>query len=358
MIRASLGRSSTPPAAFGWNHYVFVTLVALLVVLAGCSGGDTEQGVQSEGDPGTEGTGTGTEEVDTDTDGEDELTSIDVAFVPATTGLLLNVAEAEGLFEDHGLDAELSEAQNISEIIPTLGQQFDISLGTTTDLIRAGESGLDVVQISGNTISTEDNPFAQLIVEADSGIEDITDLEGRRMASPTLSGVINMAVLYWAQQEGIEPDSIDGVQVPPPNHPDQLNAGQVDAVQALEPFASQLLGQGHQSLGNPFAAIKLPLATNFWVANGQWADDNPEVVDGFTSALEDAKDFLEDSEANEARAREVLQEYTGMPPEAAENVALPTFDLEVRQDDVDTWIDVLEQLGELDGDIDSQGLVR
>lgn len=322
------------------------------MIVAGCGGSDSEQGADPDGNPDA-----GESETDAD-GGGDELTSIEVAFVPATTGLLLNVAESEGFFEDHGLDAELSEAQNISEIIPTLGQQFDISLGTTTDLIRAGESGLDVVQISGNTISTEDNPFAQLIAAQDSGIEDVTDLEGRRMASPTLSGVINMAVLYWAQQEGIDPDSIEGVQVPPPNHPDQLNAGQVDAVQALEPFASALQGQGHTSLGNPFAAIKLPLATNFWVANGQWAEENPEAVDGFTAALEDARDFLEDSEENEARAREVLQDYTGMPPEAAENVALPTFDLEVRQDDIDTWIEVLEELGEFEGDIDSQDLVR
>lgn len=316
-------------------------LLALSLLLVSCGGMDTEQAT----------------EPDSDGEAEEELTEVSLAFVPATTGLLVNVADEEGFFEEHGLDVELSEAQNISEIIPTLGQQFDISLGTTTDLIRAGESGLDVVQISGNTISTEDNPFAQLIASSDSEIEDITDLEGKRMASPTLSGVINMAVRYWAQEEGLDPDSIDAVQVPPPNHPDQLNGGQVDAVQALEPFATQLLSQDHKSLGNPFAAIRLPLATNFWVANGEWADNNPDAVEGFNDALEDAKDFIEESDENEAQARDVLKEYTGMPPEAAENVALPTFDLEVREDDVATWMDVLEELGEAEGDVDPQELV-
>lgn len=316
-------------------------LLALSLLLVSCDDMGTEEATES----------------DSDGEAEGELTEVDLAFVPATTGLLVNLADEEGFFEEHGLDVELSEAQNISEIIPILGQQFDISLGTTTDLIRAGESGLDVVQISGNTISTEDNPFAQLIASGDSEIEDITDLEGKRMASPTLSGVINMAVRYWAQEEGLDPDSIDAVQVPPPNHPDQLNGGQVDAVQALEPFATQLLSQDHKSLGNPFAAIRLPLATNFWVANGEWADNNPDAVEGFNDALEDAKDFIEESDENEAQAREVLKEYTGMPPEAAENVALPTFDLEVREDDVATWMDVLEELGEAEGDVAPRELV-
>lgn len=326
------------------HPFVVAALALSLMLLTACNGADTEQAGQEP-------------EQDSDGNAGEELTEVSLAFVPATTGLLVNVADEKGFFEDHGLDVELSEAQNISEIIPTLGQQFDISLGTTTDLIRAGESGLDVVQISGNTISTEDNPFAQLIAGKDSGIEDITDLEGKRMASPTLSGVINMAVRYWAQQEGVDPDSVDGVQVPPPNHPDQLNGGQVDAVQALEPFATQLRSQGHTSLGNPFAAIRLPLATNFWVANGEWADDNPEVIDGFNQALEDAKEFVEEGGDNEAQAREVLQAYTGMPPDAAENVALPTFDLEVREDDVATWMKVLEDLGEFEGDLDPQELV-
>jgi NitT/TauT family transport system substrate-binding protein len=323
-------------------------VVSAVVLVLGACGGQEPVDPQSPEDGGAEEGG----------DADGELTQIDVAFVPATTGVLLNVAEKEGLFEKHGLDAELTAADNISDVIPTLGQQFDISLGTSTDLIRAAEAGLDVVQISGNTISTKDNPFARLIVNGEADIESITDLEGRRMASPTPSGVINMAVRYWAQQEGLQRGAIEVVQVPPPNHPDQLNAGQVDASQALEPFASQLLGAGHESLGNPFAAIRLPLATNFWVAQGQWAEDNPEVVESFRDALADAEQFMADSEENEDRAREILADFTGMPAPIAQDVALPTFDLEVRTDDLATWVEVLQELDELDTDVDTDELVR
>ncbi|MBW3537327.1 MAG: ABC transporter substrate-binding protein [Actinobacteria bacterium] len=317
--------------------------MVLAVVLLGAACGD------SGGTDGTAGTSDTTAG-----DGTAEATEVRIAYVPATTGLLLHVAEQQGYFEENGLDVTLTPAANISEIPPTLGRQFEISLGTATDLIRAANGGLDVVQVQGNTNSTEDNPFVQLIVGKDSGIEDVSGLEGKRVASPTLTGVIHVATLYWAQQEGVDPSSIEGVQVPPPNLPDQLNAGQADAVEALEPFASQLLAAGHESLGDPFAAIRLPLATNFWIANGEWAGENGDVVEGFRTSLEQALEFVEE---NEPEARTILQGYTDMPPQVAERVPLPTFNLEIWPDDLATWIDVLEEMGEDIGDVEADQLV-
>ena len=291
---------------------------------------------------------------ETTTTAAPEPTKVRLVFVPATTGLLVNVASEQGFFADNGLDVELTPATNISEIIPTLGQQVEISLGTATDLIRANDSGLDVVQILGNTIDTEDNPFVRVIVPADSGIEGVADLAGKRVSSPTLSGVINVATQYWAQQEGIDPSSIEGVQVPPPATVEQFAAGQVDAAQALEPFASALVGQGNVSIGDPFASIGLPLATNFWVANGEWAANNADAIEAFATSLEQAQAFVA---SNETEARAVLQGYTGMPDPVAANAKLPTFDLDIRTDDLGRWVDVLVSLNQFEGEIDVNELV-
>ena len=110
----------------------------------------------------TEAETTTTAAPETTTTAAPEPTEIRLAFVPATTGLLVNVAQQQGFFAENGLNVELTPTTNVSEIIPTLGQQVEISLGTSTDLIRAADSGLDVVQILGNTIDTEDNPFCLL----------------------------------------------------------------------------------------------------------------------------------------------------------------------------------------------------
>lgn len=315
---------------------------------------EAEETTTTEAEPEETTTTTEAEPEETTTTAAPEPTPVRLVFVPATTGLLVNVAQEQGFFDENGLDVELTPAANISEIIPTLGQQVEISLGTATDLIRASDSGLDVVQILGNTNDTEDNPFVRVIVPADSGIESVTDLEGRRVSSPTLSGVIHVATRYWAQQEGIDPDSIEGVQVPPPATVEQFNAGQVDAAEALEPFASALVGQGNVSIGDPFTSIGLPLATNFWMANGEWAANNPDAVDAFKQSLEQAQAFVE---SNEEDARAILQGYTGMPDPVAAGVSLPTFNLEIRTDDLARWVDVLVSLGDFEGEIDVSTLV-
>lgn len=350
-------------------RWVILALVFSLIAVACGDSAETADGESSEAESSEAGSSDTTEAAaettvepettttvaeETTTTEATEPTKVRLAFVSATTGLLVNVAEEQGFFAENGLDVELVPTTNISEIIPTLGQQVDISLGTATDLIRAADSGLDVVQILGNTNDTEDNPFVRVIVPADSGIEGVADLAGRRVSSPTLSGVIHVATLYWAQQEGIDPDSIEGVQVPPPATVEQFSAGQVEAAEALEPFASALIGQGNVSIGDPFAAIGLPLATNFWVANGEWAAANPDVLDAYKVSLEQAQAFVE---SNDAEARAILKGYTGMPDPVAANVSLPTFNLDIRTGDLDRWVEVLVSLGQFEGEIDVDDLV-
>jgi len=315
---------------------VAVAVVALVAV--GCGGGTKPQ-TQSQGNTATTAAGP---------------TKLRIAYVPATTGLPLNVAKAKGIFERNNLDVTLQQATNISDIPVTLGRQFDISLGTATDLIRAGGAGLDVVQIAGNTNSTKANPFVQLIVRANSGITDVSQLAGKTVGSPTLSGVIHAAVQSWAKQNGVDPSAIKGVEAPSPNLPDQLKAGQVDAVEALEPFATTLKNAGNVSLGDPFAAIADPLATNFWIAQGAWAKANRPAIDRFVQSLKEAQAFIEQ---NNAEARQILQGYTGMAAPVANSVALPTFNFDIRTQDLATWVKVLKDIGQFSGAVDPNKLV-
>ena len=317
---------------------VVAAVLALALVAAAC-GGDDETSSESQAGTATSAAGP---------------TKLRVSFVPATTVLPLHVAKAQGFFERNNLDVTLEQAANISDIPATLGRQFDIALGTATDLIRAGGAGLDVLQVAGNTNSTKANPFVQLIVRPDSGITDVAQLKDKTVGSPTLSGVIHAAVQYWAKQKGVEPSAIRGVEAPSPNLPDQLKAGRLDAVEALEPFASQLKRDGNVSLGDPFASIADPLATNFWMSQGSWARSNREAIGRFVESLEQAQAFIDQ---NPPEARRILQEYTGMPAPVASSVPLPTYNFEIRTQDLATWVRILKDIGQFGGNVDPNKLV-
>jgi NitT/TauT family transport system substrate-binding protein len=324
MSRHTLGR---PLAAM-------LTVGAIAFVAAGCGGDDETTAAAGSGGAQT--------------------TQLRVSYVPATTVLPLHVAKQQGFFERQGLDVSLKEAANISDIPATLGRQFDIALGTATDLIKAGGAGVDVVQIAGNTIDTKDNPFVQLMVGKKSKIRSVADLAGKKVGTPTLGGVIHAAVQYSAKQANTDPTKIQGVEAPSPTLPDQLKAGRIDAVEALEPFATTMKQKGARSLGDPFAAIGQPLATNFWIANGTWARENADVIDKYVAALEEAVAYIE---ANPKPSRKILQGYTNMPPKVSQIVPLPTYDFGIRAADLTKWVDVLREVGQFKGDVDPQKLV-
>lgn len=336
-------RPATFPRRTTRRSAVVLTALAVSGAVAACgasgSGGDGT-GDRAQGSPAAS--------------AAQERTSLRIAFVPATTSLPLHVAQKQGFFEANGLDVTLTPAANISDIPATLGRQFDLAIGTATDLIRAGKAGLDVVQVSGNTVSTKANPFVRVVAPAGKGMKDFGDLAGKTVGSPTLSGVIHVGTLYTAKQQGADPATIKGVQAPPPALPDQLKAGRVDAVEALEPFAGSLVKAGNVSLGDPFSTIADPLATNFFVAKGEWARANGDAIARFVKAMEQAAAFTTQSPKE---ARTILQGYTELPPPVAAAVPLPTFDFEIRTQDLDTWADVLKDLGQLDGEVDTSSLV-
>lgn len=317
---------------------VLASVVVLALVALACGG---------DGD----GTSSGAQGADSTAAGPAKLR---VSFVPATTVLPLHVAKEKGIFERNDLDVTLEQAANISDIPATLGRQFDIALATATDLIRAGGAGLDVVQVAGNTISSKANPFAQIIVPANSGITDVAQLKDKTIGTPTLSGVIHAGVLWAAKQKGVNPDSIRGVEAPSPNLPDQLKAGRLDAVEALEPFATSLKRDGFVSIGDPFSPIADPLATNFWMAQGSWAKANRPAIERFVQSLKEADTFIQQ---NNTEARQVLQAYTGMAAPVANSVALPTYNFDIRAQDLGRWVQVLKDIGQFDGKVDPNKLV-
>jgi NitT/TauT family transport system substrate-binding protein len=313
-----------------------LSAILALALIVGCGGGS--------------GSGSGTAA----SGAASAATTLRVAYVPATTVLPLHVAERQGFFRANKLDVKLIEAANISEVPVALGRQFDLSLGTATDLIRAGGAGIDVLQVAGNTVSTKKNPFVRVVVRRGSGIRKVTDLEGKRVGTPTLTGVIHVGLLYWAKKEGADPSKIMGVEAPSPALPDQLKAGRVDAVEALEPFATQLTKAGNPSIGDPFSHIKDPLATNFWIARGAWARAHKGVVSRYVKAMERARAFIA---KNPQKGRRILQGYTKLPPKVASKVPLPTWDFKIRTRDLVTWEQVLKDLGQLKRDVDPNKLV-
>lgn len=281
-------------------------------------------------------------------------TTIRAAYVPVATWLPAWVAKEKGIFEKHQLDVSLTPNQNLSTLIGAVGRQFDIAPSTAPDLLKAVASGIDLVAVAGETIEQSGNPTVMVIVRKDSGITSVKQLAGKRIATPSLGAVIHVSVLHWLKQHGVDPASINPVEVPFPNMGDQLKAGRVDAVEALQPFTGQLLQAGNVSLGDPLLSVGDPVLFPFWIAQAAWARENRTVIGRWIRALTEARAWIEQ---NDKEARAIMAKYTRLPAAVAEKIPLPTYRFSIRPEQLKVWITVLKDLDQLRGNVDSSRLV-
>jgi ABC-type nitrate/sulfonate/bicarbonate transport system substrate-binding protein len=90
------------------------------------------------------------------------------------------------------------------------------------------------------------------------------------------------------------------------------------------------------------------------MAQGTWANKNRDVVDRFVRSLQQGQAFID---SNPAEARKILQGYTNLPDPVAASVPLPTYNFDIRSGDLDTWVKVLKDIGDFNGQVDTRKLV-
>jgi NitT/TauT family transport system substrate-binding protein len=276
------------------------------------------------------------------------------AYIPVVTWLPAWIAKDKGFFERNGLSVSLTVTQNLSVLPGTLGRQFDFAPSTPPDLIKAVVGGIEVVAVAGQAIETKDNPSTHVIVRADSTLQRMQDLKGKVIATPAIGAIIHVSLLHSLKMNGIDPASIRAVEVPFPNMADQLKAGNVDAVESLEPFAGQLLAAGNRSLGDPLLSVGDEVLYPFWISQSKWAETHRDVIEAWITSLEQAKEFIV---ANPSEARAVLAKYTRLPASVAEKIPFPTYRFSLRSQDFAVWVTVLKDLGQIDQSVDENRLV-
>jgi NitT/TauT family transport system substrate-binding protein len=283
------------------------------------------------------------------------VTKLRVVYQPTATALPALVAVDEGIFAKHHLDVTLTPASGlISQQINALGRQFDVAMGTQPDLIRAAGNNLPVVEIAGGAVDSPDKPAVLILAKEGSGISSLADLAGKRVGSPSLSGNIHVAALNALKKAGVDTGKMTFVEAAVPVLPDQLNVGQVDAIECLQPYANNLVRGGAVSLGDPFSSIAQDTTINLWLANKPWADGHKAQVQNWQAAMTEAAQFIQ---TNDAEARQVLQKYLKLPAEVVKTFPLQGFDFALKAEELSTWLRVMKDVKAFSGSVDAAKLV-
>lgn len=259
------------------------------------------------------------------------LEQIEVGVIPIVDVAPIYLGVKEGLFEKEGLDVKLTLAQGGAAIVPAImSKQMDFGFSNVTSMIVARSKGLPVKMVAPGGSSTGDTKadFASIMTKPDSGIKEIKDLVGKKVAVNTLNNISDSTISEAVKLAGGDYTKVDFVEMPFPDMTAQLAAGNVDAMAAVEPFVTLSEADGNVPVFSNYAEPVEDLTVAVYFTSDDYIRDNPDTAAKFTRAMEASQKFADE---NPDKAKAVLPEYTTLKPDVIEKLTMPRYYTEVNE---------------------------
>ncbi|MCY3936525.1 MAG: ABC transporter substrate-binding protein [Chloroflexi bacterium] len=207
-----------------------------------------------------------------------------IGVLPVLNALPAYVAQDAGYFAEEGIEVEIRiflSAKELSEEVMAGGMD-----GLQADLItalRINDGGGDVKTLRHVGITNQ--PFVQLVVARDSGIESLADLAGTRIAI-SKNTVIEYLTDSFLASAGLSADDAEYVEIP--KLVERYNAilrGLIDAASLPQPFATIALSYGARALIDDTVMDYVPEALS---VRADVLAEKGEIVSAFLRAYERA----------------------------------------------------------------------
>lgn len=261
-------------------------------------------------------------------EGEVESNAVRLTVFPSLNSLGAYTAEEQGLFDEAGLDVELSTGSNAAASIPQmLGGSVDMVLmDMVTPLVAATQNvPLVMVAPAGVTKAPVDNKgFINILVKEDSELQSLADLEGKSVGIVQINSQPWMDTRAAVDAAGADSAAVEFVEVP--NLGTALAQDQVDAIVVPDPQGTQLVVESGFRVLGPLATEEQVGAPEYaFVTTREFAEANPDTISNFQDVLIEANTQVNDSDST---AVEVAQTYLEMPVEVLEQATIPAMGTE------------------------------
>jgi NitT/TauT family transport system substrate-binding protein len=262
------------------------------------------------------------------------------------------VAVDEGIFKKHGLDVEMTLI-GINSNIPAAILSGSIQIGgpTSTVFLQAVDGGLDLVAVAGATVmNPNSNANITAFVRNGITIKEPKDFVGKKVGAPGLGAFLHVLFVKWLVEKGVDPKSVNFVEVTFPTMADIIKSGGVDVVLAAEPFITRMTNAGLGTIGARYAAeLNRSEPIIFYAASRDWAEKNPEVIKKFRAAIAEAAPIVNnDREKSAASIAKFTKQTIELVKSSAPNKSEPVL----KAEQLAWWIDIMASQKMLQSKVD------
>jgi NitT/TauT family transport system substrate-binding protein len=267
------------------------------------------------------------------------------------------VAVDEGIFRKHGLDVEMTPI-GINSNIPAAILSNSIQIGgpTSTVFLQAVDGGLDLVAIAGASVmNPTSNGNITAFVRNGISIKEPRDFVGKKVGAPGLNAFLHVLFVKWLVEKGVDPKSVNFVEVTFPTMSDIIKSGGVDAVLTAEPFVTRILNAGLGSVGARYAvelARTDPII--FYAASREWADKNAATIKKFREAIAESAHIVN---SDREKASASISRFTKQPLELVMATPPNRSEPALKPEQLAWWIDVMSSQKMLQTKLDTTKLV-
>jgi NitT/TauT family transport system substrate-binding protein len=300
-----------------------IATAVLVAAVAGCG---------SSGDSG----GTAT---------ENGTTKVKVGVIPIVDVAPIYLGQKKGFFASRKIDLTMESGQGGAAIVPgVVSGQFQFGFSNITSLLIAQTKNVPIKVVSNGVASTgkAGADFGGVTVKKDSPIKTAADLAGKKIAVNTLKNIGDTTVRESVRKAGGDPSGIKFVEIPFPNMPAALEAGQVDAAWVVEPSLSAITATGGRVVAWNYVDVAPNLTVAAYFTSTKLLADQPGLVKSFTDAMNESLSYA-DSHPDEVR--DIIGSYTKIDPAVRAKLTLPKWPTEINRPSVET----LAKLGTQDG---------
>lgn len=307
--------------------------VALLLTLSACGGGDGDGGAAAPSGADPSGP-----------------TAVTVSAIAVSAAAPLEVAQEQGFFEEEELEVTINYAEAPSMIPSVMSGDAQFAFLNAPAVLLARSGGVPAVAVAGIGAPPEnaEDAYIQVLVGGDSDIQEPAHLEGRSVAVDTLYQLPDLSLRKALREEGVDTASIEFVEIPFPQMAEALQSGQVDAINASEPFVTLAQQAGARTLMSAFGGQDSDWPQSVMLSSEQYVQANQDVVDRFRRAVQSATEY---SSENLDEVRALVPTFTQVPEPLAEQIRLPNFQFEFSQEGWEGWLEILEQEDLLQGEV-------
>ena len=170
--------------------------------------------------------------------------TVKIGYLPSDHDSALFVADAQGEYEKAGITTKLVQFNNGGDLMTAMASgDVDVGYVGITPVLSSIEKGVPV-----KVISAAQTEGSGIVVSNDSNINSVSDLAGKKIATPGEASIQHMLLQYYLKQNGMSIDDLKVSAMKVPSMNDALKTNKIDGMITFEPFVSTAIANGNKLL--------------------------------------------------------------------------------------------------------------